>query len=57
MTRAKGKIDYLMFGFLTNVSMVGTNNIRYTDTFNLPTSGFYEGHAAEAASVAHPHQN
>lgn len=57
MTRAKGKIDYLMFGFLTNVSMVGTNNIRYTDTFNLPTSGFYEGHAAEAASAARLHQS
>ena len=57
MTRAKGKIDYLMFGFLTNVSMVGTNNIRYTDTSNLPASESYEVHAAEAAWAAHPHQN
>ena len=57
MTRAEGKTDYLMFGFLTNVLMVGTNNIRYTDTSNLPTSGFYEGHAAEAASAARPHRS
>jgi len=57
MTRAMGKINYLVFGFLTNVLMVGMNNIRYTDTPNLPASESYEVHAAEAAWAAHPHRN